>query len=787
MKKRRHFLFIVLALLFSSMSAQVNNVLKGYIIDRQNMGIEYCTISLLNPSDSTIIEGTISSKDGKYILPYKTNGKYILRVSFVGYNTYIQKISLPYTGTYNIILEESAQTLRGVQITANRIERKFNKYIVNMTNNPISEGKSIMNVLGLLPGVVNMNNSLSVNGSDVSEIYIDGRKITQTDELNNLQAADISRIEIIPNGGKRLRADNMGSVIKITLNRQSSGGYYGNVQFNEDWGKSQDKEGLSMPFSYRTGNFSFYNYIKLGHTNTPYLRDVTTTYDNSAKRVTSYSEEGYKKLGMNDVISMVYEINSRQNVGLTFNTIQQKTDENTFSKSDVSDEISYTSDYDQWGKRVTRQYQGTLNYNMQLDKKGSSFAFVADYLNNRNRYHDQRAYIYSAVHENDSLRNRTFTNSKQWKTTADWNINRWENTQFSFGGDYYSNKNMHNIVYDNYRQNVWENDRNLSDDFKYKGNGFGFYSEYTKTLGPVSLNAAARLQNDRISIFSKNAEQYTHSYFNFFPGMTVSFLINKKKNTRISLEWSRGMNSIRYSDMNPVRVYTSEIYYEKGNPDLKPVTWYYARMNFQLNNAWSLNYQYRNLKNEIYPITFQDETDPNVTYKMPVNTGRSYSHSLSIFFNKELFKWWRTNNMIQSSIEEHQYNRIDETAKRMFFYSSNSLRLSPDNGFMVSIMWEKGFQMLETYYHSVYNFNWCYYRYFLNKKLYCSIETNYFPHRSRILTVDNDIYQREEKNVSRQNYLQFRINYTFKGGKDVKAKRAKSLLEMQETNVGQTN
>lgn len=95
--------------------------------------------------------------------------------------------------------------------------------------------------------------------------------------------------------------------------------------------------------------------------------------------------------------------------------------------------------------------------------------------------------------------------------------------------------------------------------------------------------------------------------------------------------------------------------------------------------------------------------------------------------------------------------------------------------------------MLETYYHSVYNFNWCYYRYFLNKKLYCSIETNYFPHRSRILTVDNDIYQREEKNVSRQNYLQFRINYTFKGGKDVKAKRAKSLLEMQETNVGQTN
>lgn len=106
---------------------------------------------------------------------------------------------------------------------------------------------------------------------------------------------------------------------------------------------------------------------------------------------------------------------------------------------------------------------------------------------------------------------------------------------------------------------------------------------------------------------------------------------------------------------------------------------------------------------------------------------------------------------------------------------------------MVNIMWEKGFQMLETYYHNVYNFNWSYYRYFFNKKIYCSIETNYFPHRSRILTVDNSIYRRNEKNVSRQNYLQFRVHYIFKGGKKVTAKRAKSLLQMQETNVGQTN
>ena len=787
MRLKEYFLFITFLFLSSSIFAQVNNTLKGTITDKQNQGIEYCTISLLNLKDSTIVQGTITGKDGEYILPYKTNGKYILRASFVGFNTYAQEIALPHSGKYNIQLTESNQTLKGVQITANRIERKFNKYIVNMTNNPISEGKNIMNVLGLLPGVTNINNTLSVNGSNVSEIYIDGRKLTQMDELNNLQAADINKIEIIPNGGKRLRADNMGSVIKITLKKQNSGGYYGSVQVNGGWGKSQDKEGFSIPFNYRVGKFSFYNYMKLDHINLPYLRDVTTTYHNSARNITSSSEEGYKKIGLNDIISVVYDINSRQNLGFTFNTIQKKSDENTLSHSIVSDETSYISDYDQWGKRFAKQYQGTLNYNLALDKKGSSFAFVADYLNNRNRYHDQRANIYSAVYENDSLRNRTFTNSKQWKMTADWNINRWKNIQFSFGGDYYSNKNSHDISYDNYIQNVWENDENQSDDFRYKGDGFGFYTDGTKTWGPVSLNAAIRMQNDRIRIFSKDAEQYTHTYLNLFPGVGASYLINKKNSTRISLEWSRGMNSIRYSDMNPIRIYTSDIYYEKGNPDLKPVTWYYARMNFQLNNDWSLNYQYMNLKNEIYPITFQDETNPNVTYKMPVNTGRSYFHSLNIYFNKNLFKWWKTNSMIQSSVENHQYNQTNETAKRILFYSSNSFRLSPNNGFMVNIMWEKGFQMLETYYHNVYNFNWSYYRYFFNKKIYCSIETNYFPHRNRILTVDNSIYRRNEKNVSRQNYLQFRVHYIFKGGKKVTAKRAKSLLQMQETNVGQTN
>jgi len=764
--------------------AQENSIwLRGKVLDSKKNGLEYCTVSLLDAKDSSLVSGTITKTDGQFMLPKIRKGVYILRASFIGYETFFQNISLLDNSSRDILMKESANNIKEVQVIANRIDYKFNKYIINMVNNPIAKGKNIMQTLGFMPGVMNIEGKLSVNGIEVSKIYINGREVRDMSELQGLQATNVNKVVIIPLSGKNLRADETGSIIKITLNKITSG-YYGNINTTFAYGKKLDKENVNVPFNYCIGKLSLYNYFSLLHMNDHYLRDITTNYYTVNKDIDTHSDDVLKKCPLNELFSLVYAFNSKHDIGFTFNTLQEPRTENVFSYSNIKGDTPYSSTYLQSGKRHTHQYQGTLNYNWQLDKQGSTFAFVADYLNNNNQYKDLRYDDYSAVLTNDTLKNRTYTASNQWKITADWTIGRWKNTELSFGGDYYSNKNKHDITYEEKKLSEWEADNNLSDQFRYIGSGSGVYSDYTRSIGNFTLNAALRAQNDRIQIHSKDDIKYTRNYLNFFPGMSLSYLINKKNNMSINGGITRGMSSIRYSDMNPVRIYISDNYYQRGNPDLRPVTWYRSNLNFRLNNHLDFSYLFTKTSNRIFSMTYKDETDPGVTYWMPVNTGHSFEHELTVNYNADIFKWWTTNTVLSTSITKQSYEEFNKPSKRLLLYSDSYFQFSPRNGLMLDFMWEKRYKVLELSFHNVYNLYLQYYQYLLKNKVLFTLSTNYFLHKSRVFTIDNDIYYRQESNKSNRYYISMGIAYTFKNGAKVKAKKAKSILNMQQTTIG---
>ena len=64
-----------------------------------------------------------------------------------------------------------------------------------MKGNPIVKGRTINEALGMLPGVININDELRLNGGTVSKIYINGRELHDRTELSSLQATDIENVE----------------------------------------------------------------------------------------------------------------------------------------------------------------------------------------------------------------------------------------------------------------------------------------------------------------------------------------------------------------------------------------------------------------------------------------------------------------------------------------------------------------------------------------------------------------------------------------------------------------
>ena len=96
------FLFILCSFLFSQdhdhdhdhKSFMIGSF-KGEIIDSSNNSpIQYATIKLIKSSDETLIDGTISDKDGYFVLKDVNPGKYNIQVEHIMYEKFILKDQL---------------------------------------------------------------------------------------------------------------------------------------------------------------------------------------------------------------------------------------------------------------------------------------------------------------------------------------------------------------------------------------------------------------------------------------------------------------------------------------------------------------------------------------------------------------------------------------------------------------------------------------------------------------------------------------------------------------------
>ena len=84
---RRSKQFLPLAFLLFSVSAVAQVDVKGTIIDEQSKeAVEQATVRLLNRKDSAMVNGTVSGRNGTFILRSVKAGDYLLHVTYVGYN-----------------------------------------------------------------------------------------------------------------------------------------------------------------------------------------------------------------------------------------------------------------------------------------------------------------------------------------------------------------------------------------------------------------------------------------------------------------------------------------------------------------------------------------------------------------------------------------------------------------------------------------------------------------------------------------------------------------------------
>ena len=264
---KRSILSMLLMLVAIASLAQ-ERLISGKITDRDTKDpVEQVTIQLLK-TDSTYVSGAISNERGLFHVNAPANGKYLLKITSVGYKPTVKRIQISEDKNLamgNVVIGADAIMLKGAVVTAmaQKVSLKEDTFVYNSAAYRTPEGSVVEELVKRLPGAeVSDDGTIKINGKEVKKILVDGKEFMTGDTktaLKNLptsiidkikaydEKSDLSKVTGIDDGEEQTVLDfgvkkgmNKGMISNIDLgvgnknryNMRGMGGYFaGNNRF----------------------------------------------------------------------------------------------------------------------------------------------------------------------------------------------------------------------------------------------------------------------------------------------------------------------------------------------------------------------------------------------------------------------------------------------------------------------------------------------------------------------------------------------------------------------------
>ena len=260
---KRSILSMLLMLVAIASLAQ-ERLISGKITDRDTKApVEQVTIQLLK-TDSTYVSGAISNERGLFHVNAPANGKYLLKITSVGYKPTVKRIQISEDKNLamgNVVISADAIMLKGAVVTAmaQKVSLKEDTFVYNSAAYRTPEGSVVEELVKRLPGAeVSDDGTIKINGKEVKKILVDGKEFMTGDTktaLKNLptsiidkikaydEKSDLSKVTGIDDGEEQTVLDfgvkkgmNKGVISNIDLgvgnknryNMRGMGGYFAN-------------------------------------------------------------------------------------------------------------------------------------------------------------------------------------------------------------------------------------------------------------------------------------------------------------------------------------------------------------------------------------------------------------------------------------------------------------------------------------------------------------------------------------------------------------------------------
>jgi outer membrane receptor protein involved in Fe transport len=687
--------FILSCFLFTTAFAQISNFsISGSIQDKASKApMEYCTISLINAGDNSLVTGMVSDLSGNFTLDKLKPGKYSLEISFIGFEAkQLDNILLSkdnqnvQLGT--IFLGSDATMVNEVEVTAlkSSVRYELDKKIIDVDKNIAASNGTAVDILATVPSVqTDIDGNVSLRGSGGFQVFINGRPsvLDANDALRQIPASTIENIEIITNPSARYDAEGTAGIINIITKKKTDDGTSGiiNVRggtfktYGSDASVSIKKKKFTYMFS---GNYNHRE--RPGNYNSTFnttLNDTTvsTINDGSKRQIfNNYNVKGgfEYRISDNQYIMVNYTYGGFKMIfddEFDFGFINRTTEEGEF----------FTNT-----NRSTRQgpfHEVSLDYGYTFKNKSKLTAHVSA---NKRGFEE---FVYNDRFD-ESGRNilGTVSNevgpSQRVRINIDYVIPIKEHSKFELGAMSQLNKsNEENIAYNKDVLNgELVQDPQFYNDVVYKKNIRAFYGMFSSKWDKFSYQFGLRTENTLrdIEVLNTNTS-FIVNRLDLFPSAHLSVDVNKQHQYFFS--YSKRINRPRGWYLEPNAIFTDANTLFQGNPGLLPEYIHALEsgwlFNFKKKGSWNNELYFRRELNVIQfvrvPLSYE------LTRQGPENIGISNAVGLESSLSLLPFKWWNTDLMANV----FYFNLKGEFGEETFNASSFSYILRWNNYFKI--------------------------------------------------------------------------------------------------------
>ena len=580
--------------LFSSFcfNSHAQNLVKGLVADSAKVPVPYCALALFNAADSSLVKGNISDSLGNYRFEKIKPGNYFIKFNCSGFKAAassvftldsLSKLELPaqFLSSEGINLKEVA-----VSVFKPAIEFKKGMVVMNVENDLLAKGNTVLELLKRIPGViVDAQNNITINGVGGVRFLIDDRMQQMpapqvVDMLSGMNADAVSRIELIKNPPARYDASGTGGLINIVTKKAQMKGFSGNASFGISQGK-RIRFGPSLSLNYKAKNlsvftnFSYGNWygLTVGQLDRRLERDGKTESINSLGDSESYQHVFFGNAGIE------LDITKKTLIGFYINGSRRDETYDLQAQTQVDNSTSFN--YDKMNYKALESYNIiTPNYNLslvhKLDTLGGQLKLSSGYntyFENFDKNVESRFYNRSDLEIAPMSRYSNYSDRDFKVYTQKLDLNKTLSRKYALEAglkhNYVDNYNNNQLNFSNRSTGLFLGDTVFYNGYQYKESVMAGYATVSKSWDKIGFSLGLRAEQTDLNA-NDLVTQYVfkRSYFNLFPSGSVDLTLNKK-NT-LTAAYSYRIDRPHYGMLNPVRMFNEQLNYGVGNPELRP-------------------------------------------------------------------------------------------------------------------------------------------------------------------------------------------------------------------------